>query len=112
MVGYADNHMRNTYKLYNPDTKRVTTKRDIQWTEWKITDVEETMSMLRDLKKEDLGPEIEEDKTPTTGPEDKIPVHAIHDERESVKPNKNQGHQSLLTTIKMIIQARQYRIGY
>ena len=29
MVGYADNHKRDTYKLYNPETKRVVMIRDV-----------------------------------------------------------------------------------
>ena len=38
MVGYDDNHKRDTYKLYNTDTKRVIMSRDIKWAEWKTTD--------------------------------------------------------------------------
>ena len=29
MVGYADNHKRDTYKSYNPETKRVVMTRDV-----------------------------------------------------------------------------------
>ena len=51
MVGYADNHTRDTYKLYNTKTKRVIMKRDVKWAEWKMIDPEETMKMFRDLNK-------------------------------------------------------------
>ena len=38
MVGYSDNHTRDTSKLYNPETKRFIITRDIKWEEWKIID--------------------------------------------------------------------------
>ena len=31
MVGCTSNHTRNTYKLYNPETKRVILTRDVKW---------------------------------------------------------------------------------
>ena len=36
MVGYAKNNMRDTYKLYNTETKRVIITRDVKWEDWKI----------------------------------------------------------------------------
>ena len=59
MVGYADNHSRDMYKLYNTGTKRVITTRDIKCPE-------ERMRMFRDSNKEYLVPGIEEDKNPTS----------------------------------------------
>ena len=38
MIGHTDNHTRDTYKLYNPDTKRVVVTRYVKWEDWKITD--------------------------------------------------------------------------
>ena len=38
MVGYSENHTRDTYKFYDPDTNRVIMTRDIKWDNWKITD--------------------------------------------------------------------------
>ena len=52
MVGYSDNHTRDTYKLYNPETNRVVISRDIKWVEWKKTDPEETMKMIRNLNED------------------------------------------------------------
>ena len=38
MVGYSDNHKRDTYKLYNPGSKRVIMTREVKWEYWKMTD--------------------------------------------------------------------------
>ena len=46
MVGYTDNHTRYTYKLYNPDTKRVILNRDVKWADWKMTDPAETLKLF------------------------------------------------------------------
>ena len=54
--GYAENHTRDTYKLYNPDTKRVIMSRYIKWAEWKMTDPAETVHIFRDSKEEYLVP--------------------------------------------------------
>ena len=31
VIGYAENHTRDMYRLYNPDTKRVVMTRDAKW---------------------------------------------------------------------------------
>ena len=46
VVVYADNHTRDTYKLYNPETKRVMITRDIKWDDWKNTDPAETLNIF------------------------------------------------------------------
>ena len=56
MVGYADNNMRYTYKLYNPKTKRVIMTRDVKWMDWKNTDPAETLKIFCEAHKEDLVP--------------------------------------------------------
>ena len=61
MVGYADNHTRDTYKLYKPETKRVIMTRDVKWADWKMNDSAKTLKMFRKSDKEDLVPGIEED---------------------------------------------------
>ena len=48
MVGYANNHTRDTYKLYNPETKRVIMTRDVKWDDWKNTNLVETLNMFRE----------------------------------------------------------------
>ena len=45
VFGYTDNHTRDTYKLYKPDTKRVIMTRDVKKTCWKMTDPAETMNI-------------------------------------------------------------------
>ncbi len=34
MVGYASNHMEDTYQLYNMETRKVVLSRDVKWAEW------------------------------------------------------------------------------
>ena len=65
MVGYAKNNMRYTYKLYNPETKRVIMNRDVKWAIWKTTNTADTMKMYHEENKEYLVPGIEEDIIPT-----------------------------------------------
>ena len=50
-VGYTDNHTRDTYKFYNPETKRAIMTRDIHCAEWKMIEPAETMKLLCDLNK-------------------------------------------------------------
>ena len=57
-VGYVDNNTRDTYKLYNPETKRVVMTRDVTWADWKMTNPAETLKMFREAEKEDLVPGI------------------------------------------------------
>ena len=89
MVKYAENHTRDTYKLYKPDTKRVIITRDFKWVDWKMTDQTENLKMFRKAHKEHLVPGIEEDNIPKSEPEDNMPVHIIPDGGESVRQNKN-----------------------
>ena len=46
MVGYADNHKRDTYKFYNQETKRFIMTSDVKWADWKMTDSVETLKMF------------------------------------------------------------------
>ena len=59
-VGYADNHTRYTYNLYNPETKRFIMTRIIKWVEWKIIDPSETMKMFHNSNKDYVTIVIEE----------------------------------------------------
>ena len=88
---------RNTYKLYNPDTKRAIINRYVKWEDWKVTYPSETMKMFREAHKEDLVPSIGEDIIPTSEPEDKMPVQIIPDEVERVRPNENSEKSSEFT---------------
>ena len=68
IVGYVDNHTRDMYKLYNPETKRVITTRDVKWADLKNTNPAETLEMFREAEKEYLVPGIEEDVIYTSKP--------------------------------------------
>ena len=46
MEGYADNHTKDTYTLYNSDTKRVIMTRYVQGVDWKMTDSVKTLKMF------------------------------------------------------------------
>ena len=59
VVEYSDNNTRDMYKLYNPETKRVIMTRDIKWTDWRMTDTEETLKIFCIEHEEDLVPGIE-----------------------------------------------------
>ena len=87
MGGYTDNHTRDTYKLYNPETNRVIMTRGVKWEDWKMTDPADTLKMFYEAEKEYLVPGIEEDIIPTSKPEKRMPVHVITDEGEGVRPN-------------------------
>ena len=80
MVGYADNHARDTYKLYNPETKRAVMTRNVKWADFKMNDPAETLKMFREAEKEILLPGIEEDIIPTSKLLENMPVHVIPDE--------------------------------
>ena len=53
MVGYTENHTRETYKFYSQQIKSVIMSRYIKWGEFK-TDPTETMKMFRNLNEKDL----------------------------------------------------------
>ena len=47
MVGYAEDHSPDTYRIYNPETNRVILTRDVRWAEWKDTDPTEMMEIFQ-----------------------------------------------------------------
>ena len=46
MVGYGRNHSGDTYRLYNPATKRILLSRDVTWSDWKMTDPTKDMNIF------------------------------------------------------------------
>ena len=66
MIGYSKNHARYTYKLYNPETRRVLLTRYAKWVDWKMTDPTETLKMFCKANKEELVSGIEEHIVPTS----------------------------------------------
>ena len=76
-----DNHTRDKYKLYNPDSKRVIITRDVNRVDWKMTDTSDTLKMFREAHTDYLVPCIEEDTIPVSEPEEYMILHVIPDER-------------------------------
>ena len=107
MVGYTDNNTRDTYKLYNTETKRVIMNRDVKWANWKNTDPAENLKMFCEAEKEDLVPGIEEDIF-TSNPEENMPLHLIPEEGEIVRPNENSEKSSELTYLKKYADTSAY----
>ena len=47
MVGYAKNHTADTYRMYNPVTRRVSESRDVNtWAEWSRVNPKKGMSVF------------------------------------------------------------------
>ena len=46
MVGYANHHARDTYKLYKLETKIFIMDRDVKWVNWKISNPAETLNIF------------------------------------------------------------------
>ena len=80
MVGYIDNHTKDTYKMCNSETKRVIMTRDIQCEDWKKVDPAKTLTMFREAEKKYLVPGIQEYVIPMSKPEENMHVHVIPDE--------------------------------
>jgi hypothetical protein len=49
LVGYADDHSPDTYRMYNPDTKQVILSRDVRWADWKHTDPYTELNVFRQV---------------------------------------------------------------
>jgi len=48
MVGYADDHSGDTYRMYDPTTGQVRLTRDVSWAAWKRTDPAETLKIFEE----------------------------------------------------------------
>jgi hypothetical protein len=49
MIGYADNHSPDVYRMYNPNTHTVILSRGVKWTNWERSDPTEASEALQDL---------------------------------------------------------------
>ena len=56
MVGYAKNSTPDTYRMYNPKTKKVCQTRDVTWMDWKRQDPQRDGSIFNQM------PELIEEK--------------------------------------------------
>jgi transposase InsO family protein len=50
MVGYADDHSPDTYRMFNPETNKVILSRDVRWAEWKRTDPYDELNIFKQVK--------------------------------------------------------------
>ena len=100
MVGYSDNHTRYTYKLYNPEIKRVIMTRDVKWTDWKMTNPADTLKMFRKEDKYYLVPGIGKDTISMSKTEENMHMHVIPDEGERVRKNETYEKSSELMHLK------------
>ena len=57
MIGYSDNHSGDTYRLFNPNTKKVVQSRDVTWAEWHgISKPDQDIDVFQsDLSTDDYG---------------------------------------------------------
>ena len=46
LVGYASNHSRDTYRMYNPKTRSIIQTRDVQWANWNRIDPKQKMDVF------------------------------------------------------------------
>jgi hypothetical protein len=46
MVGYAADSSADTYRMFNPNTKKIIRSRDVKWLDWKIIDPKCDMSIF------------------------------------------------------------------
>jgi hypothetical protein len=85
MVGYATNHSSDTYRVYDPLTKKVRLSRDVKWAEWKRTDPSETMKIFSKEHKNGspagISEEDSDDERPT--PPDIVPMDEDEDTASS-----------------------------
>jgi hypothetical protein len=51
MVGYADDHAPDVYRMFNLETQRVVLTRDIQWANWKVIDPTEALRIFENADK-------------------------------------------------------------
>ena len=70
--------------------------KDIKWEDWKMTDPEETLKIFRKVHKKYLVSGIDVCIIIASEPEDKMPVHIIPDEGESVRQKKSDKSSDLI----------------
>ena len=59
-IGYGRNHSGDTYRMYNPVTKRVILSRDVKWAEFKKIDPKANMDIFIKYNSTDTVPGIDE----------------------------------------------------
>ena len=52
MVGYSHNHAGDTYRMFNPQTKKILNSRNIRWADWHTVQTS-AIAGLRDFNVEE-----------------------------------------------------------
>ena len=104
MVGYAKSHSGDTYRMFNPATKRIILSRDVKWAEWKRTDPKSNMDVFVKYDSTDIVPGIDEvvveiAKLPEI---DKATIHLIPDDdgHQEYQDPRNAKSDENLTNLK------------
>ena len=104
MVVYAKSHSGDTYRMFNPATKRIILSRDVKWAEWKRTDPKSNMDVFVKYDSTDIVPGIDEvvveiAKLPEI---DKATIHLIPDDdgHQEYQDSRNAKSDENLTNLK------------
>jgi hypothetical protein len=62
MVGYADNHSPDTYRMFDPSTNRIKSTRDVRWADWNRNKPEENLDLFDKDKVEEDSPDENEEE--------------------------------------------------
>ena len=91
MVGYGKNHSGDTYRLYNPSTRRIILSRDVTWSDWNVTDPTKNMNIFVQYDSTETVPGIDELIVDVKNPEnfDKNKVYSVLDCETPTEIGKN-----------------------
>ena len=103
MVGYGNNHSGDTYRLYNPSTKRIILSRDVTWSDWQVTDPTKDMNIFTKYDSTEKVPGIDELVVDVKDGIffDKNKVYSVSDSKTSMELSKNNSDQNDEKVVKM-----------
>ena len=91
-VGYSTSHSGDTYRMYNPETKRIVLSRDVKWAEFRKIDPKENMDMFIKYDSTDVVPGIDElvvevKKIDEIDENQKVKIHVLPEEKNDKNVN-------------------------
>jgi hypothetical protein len=92
MVGYAEDHPADCYRMYNPNKDSVVISRDIQWTKWTRSDHVATLQAMQGL----------EPTKPETAQETKNELIPINDQTENAEMSNPRFYQKTMNSSKTL----------
>ena len=95
MVGYAEDHTPDTYRLYNPQANKVIMSRDVSWASWNKTDPSENMEQYADVTPE---VPLDDPNQTTTEPNDNNNHEPTEPHIIPPEPNDTDKPHSLVST--------------